>query len=347
MAWVASVEEDEIFGKRKGYPNDRRPCDYRCELSDTPADVIDCWFAEANIPIGESVKKDPEKMKCVKELMYTCKDAILTETTKMVRTDMVVHSFPTWENAIPVRAKATLYTPQERKWMEMNIPQLLEAKIIEHLLSPGSHRTKFVSKKDGDLRMVHVYCPINAATIPNAYPMKRIQPVLNNLLQSGLSVYFQADAANGYWAVPLVPQHANKTAFDTRMGQFHYLRMGQGLAGARQTYMRLKDIFARPIPGPNGEPALNITGIPGAFETFVDNGYRAHQSFEDQFSFLHKHYFPRLSWSRLTIKPRKSGFFLDSISPIGFKASGNGLRPSCDKLRAIREYPAPIPWDEL
>ena len=256
VAWVASVEEDEIFGKRKGYPTDRRPCDFRRELSDTPADVIDAWFAEANIPIGESVKNDPEKMRRVKQLMYTWKDAFITETAKMVGTELVVHSIPTWENAIPVRAKAKLYTPRERKWMEKNIPQLLEAKIIEHSFSPWSHQTKSVPKKDGDLRMVHVYCAINAATIPNAYPMKRIEPVLNYLLQSGLSVYFQADAANGYWAVPLVPEHAYKTAFDTHMGQFHYLRMGQGLAGAPQTYTRLKDIFAGPIIRKKTTPRL-------------------------------------------------------------------------------------------
>ena len=347
VPWAATAEEDHIFGNRRGYPTDRRPASFRRDLSGAPAEVIDAWFAESKIPIGEAVQKDPEKMRRVKQLMYTWKDAFITETSKMVGTDLVFHSIPTWENAIPVRAKAKLYTPKERKWMEANIPQLLEAKIIEHSVSPWSHRTKFVPKKDGDLRMVHVYCPINAATIPNAYPMKRIEPVLNNLLQSGLSVYFQADAANGYWAVPLVPEHAYKTAFDTHMGQYHYLRMGQGLAGAPQTYTRLKDIFAGPIPGPNPEPALNNTGIPGAFETFVDDDYGAHRSFEDQFQFLHEHYFPRLLWSGLTIKPRKSGFFLDSISPLGFEASGSGLRPSCDKVRAIREYPTPANWDEL
>jgi hypothetical protein len=216
--------------------------------------------------------------------------------------------------------------------MEANIPQLLETKIIKHSFSPWSHRTKFVPKKDGDLRIVHVYRPINAATIPDAYPMKRIKPVLNNFLKPGLSVYFQADAANGYWDIPLVPEHAYKTAFDMHMGQFHYLRMGQGLAGAPQIYTRLKDILVRPIPGPNLEPALDNKDISGAFETFVDDDYGAHRSFEDQFRFLHKHYFPRLLWSGLTIKPRKSGFFLDSISPLGFKASGKGLQPSCDKL---------------
>ena len=129
-------------------------------------------------------------MRRVKQLMYTWKASFITETTKIVGTEQVFHLIPTWENAIPVRAKAKLYTPKERKWMEANIPQLLEAKIIELSVSAGSHRTKFVPKKDGDLHIFNMYCPINETMICNAYPMKRVEPVLNNLLQSGLSVYF-------------------------------------------------------------------------------------------------------------------------------------------------------------
>jgi hypothetical protein len=89
------------------------------------------------------------------------------------------------------------------------------------------------------------------------------------------------------------------------MGQFHYLRMGQGLASAPQTYTRHMNISAGPIPGPDPEPALNNTDIPGAFEIFVNDDYGAHPSFGEQFRFLHEHYFPRLMWSGLTIKPRK------------------------------------------
>jgi hypothetical protein len=231
--------------------------------------------------------------------------------------------------------------------MESNIPKLLAAGIIDHSVSPWCHRTKFVPKKDEDLRMVHVYCPINDATIMTGYPMKRIEPVINNLLQPGFSLFFQVDAANGYWAVPLAPQHAYKTAFDTHMGQYHYLRKGQGLAGAPQTYSRLKDIMAEPIPSPNPEPALSNTEIPGAFEVFVDDDYGAHHTFDDQYKFLHTKYFPRLAWSGLTAKPKKSGFFLKKISPLGFEASKDGRRPSSDKVKAIAEYPEPTSLDEV
>ena len=80
--------------------------------------------------------------------------------------------------------------------------------------------------------MVHVYVPINAATVPNSYAMKRIETALDSLMRPGQTVYFQADACDGYWAVPLGQEHAYKIAFGTHRRQYHYLRMGQGLSGA-------------------------------------------------------------------------------------------------------------------
>ena len=68
--------------------------------------------------------------------------------------------------------------------------------IIDYSVSPWSHRTKFTPKKNGDLRMVHGFFPINAAMFNNSYPMRRIDPVLNNLTQEKYQVYFQADAVN-------------------------------------------------------------------------------------------------------------------------------------------------------
>ena len=153
---VASVEEDFIFGSKKGYPTDRRPSAVRRELSETPVEVIEAWFAAEKIPVGETVQKDPKKMERVRRLLYTWKDVFITHKAKMVGTVLVVHTIPTWENAVLVRAKAKHYTPKERKWMEANILKLFEADIIEHSFSQWSHRTKFVPKKDGDLHMVHV-----------------------------------------------------------------------------------------------------------------------------------------------------------------------------------------------
>jgi len=121
-------------------------------------------------------------------------------------TDLVMHRIPVYPGMPPKRVRDGIYTKEERNHMEKNIPVLEKSGVIGRLESPWSHCSKFVRKKDGGLRMVHVFCPINQATIYSSYPMKRIEPVVNNLMRS--IMYFQADAANRFWAIPMYRPHA-------------------------------------------------------------------------------------------------------------------------------------------
>ena len=285
---VATLEEDRLFGQKVGYPTSRRPIDYRRELSTDPWETVEKWFSTFGVTIGSKANEamqstDRKTAEMTARLFYTWRDLFVEDMVEMPATDLATHTIPMREDAVPRRARDKLYTPREREWMDRNVPKMLEAGIIDYSVSPWCHKTKFVPKKDGDLRMVHVYVPINAATVPNSYPMKRIETVLNGLMRPGLTVYFQADACNGYWAVPLAQEHAYKTAFGTHRGQYHYLRMGQGLSGAPQTYTRLKDILAGPIPEPNAEPALeNFTIEDGSFQCFMDDDFGAHRDFFSQ-----------------------------------------------------------------
>ena len=353
MWQVATLAEDRLFGQKVGYPTSRRPIDYQRELSTNPWETIEKWFSTFGVTIGSKANgamqsTDRKTAEMTARLFYTWRDLFVEDMVEMPATDLATHTIPTREDAVPRRARDKLYTPREREWMDRNIPKMLEAGIIDYSVSPWCHKTKFVPKKDGDLRMVHVYVPINAATVPNSYPMKRIETVLNSLMRPGLTVYFQADACNGYWAVPLAQEHAYKTAFGTHRGQYHYLRMGQGLSGAPQTYTRLKDILAGPVPEPNAEPALENFAIEdGSFQCFMDDDFGAHRDFFSQWRFLHYGYFPRLAWGRFTLRPKKTGFFLERIKPLGFVLQGEGLRPSEDKVAAIRDYPTPQNLDEV
>ena len=202
MREVHTVEEDRLFGQKVGYPTTRRPVDYLRELSTNPWETVFEWFSTFKVTIGpkaDAAMKSKDKATAEKtaRLFYTWRDLFVEDMVQMPATDLVTHTIPTWAGAILRRAKDKLYKPREHEWIDRNIPKMLEAGIINYSVSPWCHRTKFVPKKDGDLRMVHVYVPINAATVANSYPMRHIELVLNSLMQSGLGVYFQADAANG------------------------------------------------------------------------------------------------------------------------------------------------------
>jgi len=339
----SETAEMQAFGHVLQYPTERRPADYRRALISS-ASGIPTWFKDSGVKLGGQLTA-PQKEEAEK-LLFTWKDLFASNIEEMPVTDLVVHRIPVYPGMQPRRTKDRIYTREETNWMVKKIPEMEEAGVIGRSESPWSHRTKFVRKKDGGLRIVHVFCPIYQVTILSSYPMKRIEPLVNNLMRSAFSTYFQADAANGFWAVPMYLPHAYRTAFSTPGGQWQYLRMGQGLAGAPQTYTRLKDIFSGYIPAPNPEPCLNKCSA-GAFKCFVDDDFGAFPSFRSQLNFLHQHYFPRLAWARLTLKGSKCGFFLDKISPLGFSSDGSGLRPSLDKVQAIRQYPRPTDTAEI
>jgi hypothetical protein len=243
--------------------------------------------------------------------------------------------------------KPKLYTQKEVEWQKKHLPALLEAEIIDWVNSPWSAACKFPVKKNGDLRMVHVYCPINDATIKTNYPMKRTEPIINAMAISRFKFYWWADGANGYWAIPMYRPHAFKTAFSSVLGQFAYLRMGQGLTGAPHTYAQLKDLVMGSIPEPFGEQPLAGETEEFAFMTFFDDDMGATISFETQLDFLHRHYFPRMHWARLVLNPAKSHFFMPRIEMLGLQADAEGVRPSHGKLKAFREYPSPSCEKEL
>jgi len=117
--------------------------------------------------------------------------------------------------------------------------------------------------------------------------------------------------------------HAYKTAFSSILGQFAYLRMGQGLTGAPHTYAQLKDLVMGPIPEPRGERPLAGETKEFAFMTFFDDDMGRTTSFEAQLNFLHNQYFPRMHWAKLVLNPAKSHFFMPKIEMLGLQADGN------------------------
>ncbi|KAJ5559676.1 hypothetical protein N7513_002075 [Penicillium frequentans] len=176
--------------------------------------------------------------------------------------------------------------------------------------------------------------------------MRRIEHLFNLVGQSRWKAFFKADAANGYWAVPLAEKHAYKTAFTTSLGQYCYLRMGQGLTGAPGTYTRLKDLATGPIPSPHAEPALT-DGVETGFGFFMDDDFGMATSSEELLKFLHERYFPRLAWAELTLNPKKTVVGCDNTQILGHDCTLTGIRPSIDKLEAVREWPIPTSESEL
>ena len=96
-----------------------------------------------------------------------------------------------------------------------------------------------VTKKDGGTRFCVDYHHLNIATVKDAYPLPRIDDMLDML--AGRQWFSTLDLASGYWQVSLSQEARIKTAFAIHSGLFQFKVMPFGLCNAPATFERLMD----------------------------------------------------------------------------------------------------------
>ena len=75
--------------------------------------------------------------------------------------------------------------------------------------------------------MVGDYRLLNQNTIPDRYPLPRIQDILNGLYDA--NIFSTIDIVKAYHQIPMKESDINKTAIITPLGLFEYVKMPFGL----------------------------------------------------------------------------------------------------------------------
>ena len=89
--------------------------------------------------------------------------------------------------------------------------ELLRAGLIQKSTSPFGAPVLFVKKKTGEFRMCVDYRALNKVTIPNRYPLPRIDDLLDRM--QGAKVFSSLDLLSAYHQIRLVDDDVVKTAF--------------------------------------------------------------------------------------------------------------------------------------
>lgn len=160
---MVSDQYDEAFEDTLEFPTERRPMDYRREIDwVTLQETCNKWVQESGIMLGNL---DPSNLEHAYRLLYTWKNLFDDDVLRMPATDLVQYWIPMFTDAKPFLAKTKIYTAEENRWQKDNLTKLLDARILEYIDSLWCGATKFVRKKDKGLRMAHVFCPVNTATL--------------------------------------------------------------------------------------------------------------------------------------------------------------------------------------
>ena len=187
-----------------------------------------------------------------------------------------------------------------------------------------------VVKRDGSVRICGDYkLTVNKASKTDPYPLPRIEDIFASL--SGGKLFTKLDLAHAYLQVPLEESSKEYTTISTHKGLFQYKRLPFGVASAPAIFQRVVDNL--------------LQGIPHAC-AYLDDILVTGKDVDDHLHNLDA-VLTRLEKAGVRLKPNKCAFMLPSVDYLGHRISSEGLQPTEDKVRAIKEAPAPTSVTQL
>lgn len=216
-------------------------------------------------------------------------------------------------------------SPNEQDVLKKQLGELTDHGFIRPSKSPYGAPVLFVKKKGGDLRMCIDYRALNKGTIRNAYPLPRIDDLLDRL--HGATVFSKIDLRSGYHQIRVAEEDIPKTAFNTRYGHFEFLVLSFGLTNAPATFQTLmNDIF---------RPYLDLFVI-----IYLDDLAIYSKNEEEHEKHL-RLVLDVLREHKLYAHPGKCELFKTEMEFLGHMVGADGVRPDPAKLSAIADWPTP------
>ncbi len=159
------------------------------------------------------------------------------------RTNLIQHHIET-EPGVVVRSRPYRLPEHKKKVVQSELEAMLEMGVIEESRSDWASPIVLVPKTDGSVRFCVDYHKVNAVSKFDAYPMPRVDELLDRL---GTACFYSTlDLTKGYWQIPLSPLSKEKSAFTTPFGLHQFVTLPFGLFGAPATFQRLMDKILRP-----------------------------------------------------------------------------------------------------
>ena len=268
-----------------------------------------------------------DKYKCHKKVFNEQKSQRLPHHTIW---DHAIELLPNAPKSLPGRL--LLLTQEEIMEVHKFVDKHLKRETIRELWSPYVANFFFVKKKDGKLRPVQDYRPLNKWTLKNQNISPLIPATIDHL--SGCTLFTKFDVRWGYNNIWIKPGDEWKAAFLTPEGLFEPKVMFFGLTNSPVTFqMMMNMIFQKEV-------------AKGWLSVYMDDiaihSKKQPLETEEQHRQRHKiyvhHVLDKLEKHDLYLKPEKCAFEKDEIDYLEV-IIGNGIvKMNPSKLKGVADW---------
>ena len=299
------------------------------EAHDLPDDVTvhPSSHQSARLPNSEMLKMlpsqlshlSPEQQDDITALTdhFPCLFSDVPSRTTVIQHDIDVN------DARPIKQHPYRVNPAKRELMKKEAEYLLQHGLAIHSSSPWSSPCLLEAKSDGSPRFITDFRKVNAVTVPDSYPLPRMEDCVDNL---GTAKFVsKLDLLKGYWQVPLTERASQISAFVTPDYFLQYTVMAFGMCNAPATFQRLVNSVLAGLSNCNA---------------YLDDLIVYTTAWEEHIQILEQ-VFARLAGASLTINLAKCEFGKATVTYLGRQVGQGQVRPIEAKVVAISEFPVP------
>ena len=256
------------------------------------------------------------------ELLSEYHDVFSLEEGERGQTDLIEFSIDTGD-ARPIRHPLRRTPFAAKQEIACQLHKMQSAGVIQPNNSPWASPVVLVKKRDNTYRFCVDYRSLNALTKSDAFPLPRMDDLLDQLGQ--LKCFSTLDLAAGYWQIPVDERSKEKTAFATQDGLFEFPVMPFGLTNAPATFQRLMQQFLSGLKSRDGADYVSV---------YVDDVLIFSRSVEEHIQHL-RAVLECMRAAKLKLKPTKCKLLREEVEYLGHVITPNGLKPTTRHLDAV------------
>ncbi|MBW0547088.1 hypothetical protein O181_086803, partial [Austropuccinia psidii MF-1] len=220
-------------------------------------------------------------------------------------------------------------SPQSREALEINIKELLDLGVIRkvgHNEEVEITTPVIVACDNGKFRMVGDFRALNTYTVPDRYPIPKIQISLTQISQA---VYMSTmNALKGFHKKVVTPRARKYLRIIFHCGVYDYLRMPFGIKNAPSHFQRMmNEIFPGELS--EGWLIIYIDDIIVCSKTWEEHIYRLSRALT------------KIQSVNMKISLKKCHFGFKQLKALGHAVSGSSLGIDKNKVGAVLLKPIP------